>query len=174
MRISDWSSTCALPICRLSYEKAAAVASRQPDALIRPGATVVAAGRRIRPKAEGEAQARFCLQLLAGRRHRVHSAGTLIDAEGRAHNRLSTSIVTFKRLHPDEIEAYIRSGEWQGKAGGYAIQGCAAGLIRSMSGNYSGVVGLPLFDVRRSEEHTSELQTLMRHPYAVFCLRKKQ
>src|SRR3546814_20428531 len=71
-----------------------------------------------------------------------------IDAEGRAHNRLSTSIVTFKRLHPDEIEAYIRSGEWQGKAGGYAIQGCAAGLIRSMSGNYSGVVGLPLFDVR--------------------------
>src|SRR3546814_702318 len=66
----------------------------------------------------------------------------------RSHNRLSTSIVTFKRLHPDEIEAYIRSGEWQGKAGGYAIQGCAAGLIRSMSGNYSGVVGLPLFDVR--------------------------
>src|SRR3546814_9189431 len=59
-----------------------------------------------------------------------------------------SSDLTFKRLHPDEIEAYIRSGEWQGKAGGYAIQGCAAGLIRSMSGNYSGVVGLPLFDVR--------------------------
>src|SRR3546814_19921640 len=90
--------------------------------LVRSGDTVVAAGRRIQPKAEGEAQARFCLQLLSGRRHRVHSAVTLIDAEGRAHNRLSTSIVTFKRLHPDEIEAYIRSGEWQGKAGGYAIQ----------------------------------------------------
>lgn len=133
---------------RLSNEKAAAVASRHPDALILSGDTVVAAGRRILPKAEGEAQARFCLQLLSGRRHRVHSAMTLIDAEGRARNRLSTSIVTFKRLHPDEIEAYIRSGEWQGKAGGYAIQGRAAGLIRGMSGSYSGVVGLPLFDVR--------------------------
>src|SRR3546814_7943377 len=131
---------------RLSNEKAAAVASRHPDALILSGDTVVAAGRRILPKAEGEAQARFCLQLLSGRRHRVHSAVTLIDAEGRAHNRLSTSIVTFKRLHPDEIEAYIRSGEWKGKEGGYAIQGCAAGLIRILSGNSSGVVGMRFLD----------------------------
>lgn len=133
---------------RLSAEKGMAVAARHPGALVLSGDTVVAAGRRILPKAESEEQARFCLTLLSGRRHRVHSAVTLIDTEGRAHHRLSTSIVTFKRLHPDEIGAYVKSGEWHGKAGGYAIQGRAAGLIRSLSGSHSGVVGLPLFEVR--------------------------
>jgi septum formation protein len=133
---------------RLSAEKAAAVAARHPDALVLSGDTVVAAGRRILPKAESEEQARACLTLLSGRRHRVHSAVTLIDTEGRAHHRLSTSIVTFKRLHPGEIDAYVASGEWHGKAGGYAIQGRAAGLIRSLSGSHSGVVGLPLYEVR--------------------------
>lgn len=133
---------------RLSAEKAAAVAARHPDALVLAGDTVVAAGRRILPKAESEEQARFCLELLSGRRHRVHSAVTLIDMEGRASHRLSTSIVTFKHLHMSEIDAYVASGEWHGKAGGYAIQGRAAGLIRSLSGSHSGVVGLPLFEVR--------------------------
>jgi septum formation protein len=133
---------------RLSAEKAAAVAARHTGALVLAGDTVVAAGRRILPKAESEEQARFCLRLLSGRRHRVHSAVTLIDVEGRATHRLSTSIVTFKRLHPDEVDAYVASGEWHGKAGGYAIQGRAAGLIRSLSGSHSGIVGLPLFEVR--------------------------
>jgi septum formation protein len=133
---------------RLSGEKAAAVAARHPGALVLSGDTVVAAGRRILPKAESEEQARACLALLSGRRHRVHSAVTLIDTDGRAHHRLSTSVVTFKRLHSDEIDAYVASGEWHGKAGGYAIQGRAAGLIRSLSGSHSGVVGLPLYEVR--------------------------
>lgn len=133
---------------RLSAEKGAAVAARHPGAFILSGDTVVAVGRRILPKAESEAQARICLALLSGRRHRVHSAVTLIDPEGRAQHRLSTSIVAFKRLHPVEIDGYIASEEWHGKAGGYAIQGGAAGLIRHLSGSHSGVVGLPLFEVR--------------------------
>lgn len=133
---------------RLSAEKGAAVAARHPGSLVLSGDTVVAVGRRILPKAESEEQARFCLALLSGRRHRVHSAITLIDAKGQARHRLSTSIVTFKRLHPSEIDAYVASGEWHGKAGGYAIQGRAAGLIRALSGSHSGVVGLPLHEAR--------------------------
>lgn len=133
---------------RLSAEKAEAVAARHSGALILSGDTVVAVGCRILPKAETQAQARSCLELLSGRRHRVHSAVTMIDGEGRARHRLSTSTVTFKRLHPREIDSYIETGEWHGKAGGYAIQGRAEGLIRSLSGSYSGVVGLPLFEVR--------------------------
>ncbi len=133
---------------RMAAEKAAIVASRHPGALVLAGDTVVACGRRILPKAEDEATARRCLDLLSGRRHHVLSAITLIDAEGNARHRLSDSIVTFKRLHPSEIDAYIQSGEWHGKAGGYAIQGRAAGLIRALQGSHSGVVGLPLYETR--------------------------
>ncbi|MDX3911303.1 MAG: nucleoside triphosphate pyrophosphatase [Sphingobium sp.] len=133
---------------RMAAEKAQAVATRRPGCLILSGDTVVAAGRRILPKAESEAEARACLDVLSGRRHRVLSAVTLIDAKGQARHKLSTSIVTFKRLHPDEIAAYLASGEWQGKAGGYAIQGLAAGLIRALQGSHSGVVGLPLYETR--------------------------
>ncbi|MGK2911521.1 MAG: Maf family protein [Sphingobium sp.] len=133
---------------RMAAEKAQAVAARHPGCLILSGDTVVAAGRRILPKAETEAEARACLDILSGRRHRVLSAVTLIDAQGTARHKLSASIVTFKRLHPDEVIAYIASGEWQGKAGGYAIQGIAAGLIRALQGSHSGVVGLPLYETR--------------------------
>lgn len=133
---------------RMAAEKAAAVAARHPGALVLAGDTVVACGRRILPKAEDEASARMCLDLLSGRRHHVHSAITLIDTGGHARHRLSDSIVTFKRLHPAEIDAYLASGEWQGKAGGYAIQGQAAGFVRSLSGSHSGVVGLPLYETR--------------------------
>jgi septum formation protein len=133
---------------RLSAEKADAVAARHPGAAILSGDTVVAAGRRILPKAEDAATARACLKLLSGRRHRVLSAVTLVDAAGTARHRLSTSIVLFKPLHPREIDAYVDSGEWHGKAGGYAIQGKAAALIRWMSGSPSGVIGLPLFETR--------------------------
>ena len=131
---------------RVAAQKAAAVA--EPGAVTLAADTVVAVGRRILPKAETEAQARECLALLSGRRHRVHSAVTLIDAEGKARNRLSTSIVTFKRLSPQEIDSYIASDEWHGKAGGYAIQGRAEALIRFLSGSWSGVVGLPLYETR--------------------------
>lgn len=133
---------------RMAAEKAVAVAPRHSGALVLAGDTVVACGRRILPKAEDAATARRCLELLSGRRHHVLSAITLIDANGVARHKLSDSIVTFKRLHPAEIDAYIASGEWQGKAGGYAIQGGAAGLIRALSGSHSGVVGLPLYETR--------------------------
>ena len=133
---------------RVAAAKAALVAQRHPGALVLAADTVVAVGRRILPKTEDAAEARACLDLLSGRRHRVHSAVTLIDATGTARHRLSTSIVTFKRLSAEEIETYLASGEWQGKAGGYAIQGRAAGLIRALSGSHSGVMGLPLFETR--------------------------
>ncbi len=133
---------------RLADEKALAVAARHPGALVLGGDTVVAAGRRILPKAEDEATARQCLRLLSGRRHHVFSAITLVGADGTTRRRLSDSIVTFKQLHAGEIEAYLASGEWHGKAGGYAIQGQAAGLVRALSGSHSGVVGLPLFETR--------------------------
>jgi septum formation protein len=133
---------------RMAAEKAGVVAARHPGALVLAADTVVAAGRRILPKAEDEGQARSCLTLLSGRRHRVHSAVTLIDAAGVARHRLSTSIVAFKRLSPAEIDAYVAGGEWQGKAGGYAIQGYAESFVRFLSGSHSGVVGLPLFETR--------------------------
>ena len=133
---------------RVAAEKASVVAARHPGALILAADTVVAAGQRILPKAETEDEGRACLTLLSGRRHRVHSAVTLIDAHGTARHKLSTSIVTFKRLSAQEIDAYIASGEWRGKAGGYAIQGRAAGLIRALSGSHSGVMGLPMFETR--------------------------
>jgi septum formation protein len=131
---------------RMAAAKAAAVAA--PGTLTLAADTVVAAGRRILPKAETEGEARAALALLSGRRHRVHSAVTLIDATGRARHRLSSSIVIFKRLSAEELDAYLASGEWRGKAGGYAIQGCAEALVRAVSGSYSGVVGLPLFETR--------------------------
>jgi len=131
---------------RMAAGKAAAVA--EPGALILAADTVVAAGRRILPKAETEKEARAALSLLSGRRHRVHSAVTLIDCEGRARHRLSSSIVTFKRLSAEELDGYLAAGEWRGKAGGYAIQGRAEALVRAVSGSHSGVVGLPLFETR--------------------------
>ncbi len=133
---------------RMAAEKAAAVAARHPGALVLAGDTVVACGRRILPKAEDEATARQCLTLLSGRRHHVWSAVTLVGSDGIVRNKISNSIVTFKRLTNVEIALYIASGEWHGKAGGYAVQGRAAGLIRALSGSHSGVVGLPLYETR--------------------------
>ena len=133
---------------RLAAEKAAAAAAQAPGALVLAADTVVGVGRRILPKAETEDQARACLALLSGRRHRVHSAVTLIDREGGARHRLSTSMVAFKRLTTAEIDAYVAGGEWHGKAGGYAIQGHAEAWVRFLSGSHSGVVGLPLYETR--------------------------
>ncbi len=133
---------------RMAAEKAAAVAPPCAGDLVLAADTVVAAGRRILGKAADEAEARATLSLLSGRRHRVLSAITLVDAEGKARHRLSTSIVVFKRLSEDELSAYLASGEWEGKAGAYAIQGRAEALIRRMSGSYSGVMGLPLYETR--------------------------
>ena len=133
---------------RLAAAKAAAVAARHPGALVLACDTVVACGRRILPKTEDEDAARACLALLSGRRHRVHSALTLIGADGKARHRDATSIVAFKRLSPAEIDAYLARGEWRGKAGGYAIQGYAESFVRFLSGSHSAVIGLPLFETR--------------------------
>ena len=133
---------------RMAAEKAAIVAARHPGAVVLAADTVVACGRRILPKAESEKQAQDCLLLLSGRRHRVHSAVTIIGADGKARHRISTSILTFKRLSMPEITTYLAGGEWQGKAGGYAIQGAAEAFVKQLSGSHSGVMGLPLFETR--------------------------
>jgi len=106
--------------------------------------TVVACGRRILPKADDEATARRCLELLSGRRHRVYGGLHVRGPDGRASGKIVLTQVRFKRLQPHEIERYIESEEWQGKAGGYAIQGLAAAFIPWINGSYSNVVGLPL------------------------------
>jgi septum formation protein len=133
---------------RLAGEKAAAVAALHPGAVVLGADTVVACGRRILPKAGTEAEARACLALLGGRAHIVHSAIAVIGGVGGAKPRIRVvpSRVTFKRLTAEEIAFYLASGEWRGKAGGYAIQGAAAAFVRALSGSYSGVVGLPLFE----------------------------
>ncbi len=131
---------------RMAREKALAVAGGSAHVLA--GDTVVALGRRILPKAEDEATARRCLKLMSGRRHRVLSAIALRAPDGTLRERISETIVRFKPLSAAEIDAYIAGGEWHGKAGGYAIQGSAEGLIAWISGSHSGVVGLPLFETR--------------------------
>ena len=131
---------------RMAREKALAVPGGAAHVLA--GDTVVALGRRILPKAEDEACARACLALLSGRRHRVLSAVALKAPDGSLRERISESIVRFKPLSAAEIDAYIAGGEWHGKAGGYAIQGSAEGLIAWISGSHSGIVGLPLFETR--------------------------
>jgi septum formation protein len=145
---------------RLARAKADAVDA--PGCFVLAADTVVAAGRRILPKTETEAQARACLTLLSGRRHRVLTAVVLrapppLESLGHptagAHardsrytHRLVESVVGLARLTPGQLRAYLDSGEWQGKAGGYAIQGRAASFVRFLSGSYSNVVGLPLFE----------------------------
>ncbi|EHJ58829.1 Maf family protein [Novosphingobium pentaromativorans] len=131
---------------RMAREKAMAV--EVSDAHVLAGDTVVACGRRILPKAEDENTARECLALLSGRRHRVLSAIALKSPDGTVRERLSETVVRFKPLSREEIEHYITGGEWHGKAGGYAIQGSAEGLIAWIGGSHSGVVGLPLFETR--------------------------
>jgi septum formation protein len=133
-------------VLRLAEAKARAVMPRHPGAFILAADTVVACGRRILPKAEDAATARACLTLLSGRRHRVYGAIALVTPGGEVAVRRVMSQVAFKRLSDPEMRAYLESGEWQGKAGGYAIQGKAAALIPFVSGSYSSVVGLPLYE----------------------------
>ncbi|MCZ6812840.1 MAG: Maf family protein [Alphaproteobacteria bacterium] len=136
---------------RLAREKAMSVA-RLPEAagaIVLGADTVVACGRRILPKAADEKTARDCLALLSGRRHRVIGGIAVLTPHGAAVSRTCITTVGFKRLAAAEIERYIETGEWQGKAGGYAIQGRAAVFVRFLRGSYSNVVGLPLFETER-------------------------
>lgn len=131
---------------RLGAAKAAAMAPDYSGDCILACDTVVAVGRRALAKAETADDARRFLKLLSGRRHRVLGGLTIIAPDGRSHSRLVTTAVAFKRLEKREIEDYIDTGEWQGKAGGYGIQGRAAVFVRKIVGSYSNVVGLPLFE----------------------------
>lgn len=130
---------------RLASEKAAAVAAGEDD-LVLTADTVVAVGRRILGKPADEAEAVRFLLLLSGRRHRVIT-GVALRHGDRLWTRRVEAQVKFKRLSDEEVSAYIRSGEWRGKAGGYAIQGIGAAFIPWISGSYTAVVGLPLPEV---------------------------
>lgn len=132
---------------RMAEEKARAVTLDVGEVAL-SGDTVVAAGRRILPRAADADEVSWCLKLLSGRRHRVLTAVALIDASGSIKTRLSESIVAFAPLSTAAIAAYAASGEGVGKAGGYAIQGSAGAFVRWISGSYSGIVGLPLFETR--------------------------
>ncbi len=131
---------------RLAEAKAGAVAAEHRGAFVLGADTVVACGRRQLAKTEDEAAARACLELLSGRRHRVHTGIAVCPPEGASRSRVASTVVAFKRLNAGEIAAYLRCGEWRGKAGAYAVQGHAGALIRSINGSYSNVVGLPLFE----------------------------
>lgn len=133
---------------RLALEKAAAVAARigREDAFVLAADTVVACGRRILPKPASRDEASGCLDLLSGRRHRVHGGVCVMAPDGRRSLRVVTTMVQLKRLNTEERDAYLNGGEWQGKAGGYAIQGAAAAFIPAINGSYSNVVGLPLVE----------------------------
>lgn len=129
---------------RLAKTKLAAIAPRHPDAFVLAADTVVALGRRVLPKAETEAEARDCLSRLSGRRHRAIGGIAVRGPDGTLRHRLVTTTVAFKRMTDDEIAGYLATGEWRGKAGGYAIQGRAAAFVSQIRGSYSNVVGLGL------------------------------
>jgi septum formation protein len=134
---------------RLAFAKADAVARAHPDALILAADTVVACGRRVLPKAENEHDARACLALLSGRRHRVYGGIVLRAPNGKFWRKSVVTMVKFARLTNDEMQTYLASGEWRGKAGGYAIQGHAGSFISAINGSYTNVVGLCIHTVSK-------------------------
>ncbi len=147
--IDESPSSQELPkgyVARMAVEKASAVALIRPGKTILAADTVVAAGRRILPKAATEADVIACLDLLAGRRHHVLTAVCIVDAQGYIRSKLASSVVRFQPMNLTEKQRYVECGEGIGKAGGYAIQGRIAQHIAWMSGSYSGIVGLPLYE----------------------------
>ena len=133
---------------RLAQAKASVVAAQAPESFVLAADTVVALGRRVLGKAEDETEARAWLQLLSGRAHRVFTGVAVIAPSGRRATRIGEARVRFKRLTEREIEGYLATGEWRGKAGAYAIQGRAGGFVIEVQGSYSAVIGLPLYETR--------------------------
>ncbi len=137
---------------RLAAGKAAAarlIVEARPElagAFVLAADTVVAAGREIMPKCDLAEEAGQCMRRLSGRAHRVYTGISLITPKGAERRRLVETRLRFKRLTPQEIEAYLASGEWRGKAGGYAIQGLAGAFVVKLAGSYPNVVGLPLYE----------------------------
>lgn len=130
---------------RMAREKLAAVPVDSP-AFVLVADTVVALGHRILGKPENETEAEKFLRALSGRRHHVMTAVALATPAGKVSARTVSTRVSFKRLSEEEIAGYLASGEWQGKAGGYAIQGLAGALVKAIGGSYTNVVGLPLYE----------------------------
>src|SRR5262252_1588630 len=140
---------CANRLARAKAEAAMQLVRDDEDlkgAFILAADTVVAVGRRILPKAELLDEAAQCLRLLSGRNHRVHTAVCLVTPNESFRQRLVETRVRFKRLSEEDIEAYLASGEWRGKAGGYAAQGIAGGFLVKLVGSYSNIIGLPLYE----------------------------
>ena len=148
--IDEAPRTAELPrsyVTRLAQAKAEAATVQAPcPGLLLAADTAVALGRRILPKAEDDDTARRCLLLLSGRRHAVLTAVVLRAADGTCTSRVVESVVGFSRLTAAQIDRLVAAGDWRGKAGGYAVQGHAASVVRFLSGSYSNVVGLPLFE----------------------------
>ena len=137
----------ALRLAKQKLEAADArrkVGDEYPGAFLLAADTVVGVGRRILPKPEVAEEAADCLRLLSGRAHRVYTGIALMTPKGAIRTRLVETRVRFKRLSREEMENYIASREWQGKAGGYAIQGFAGTFVLKLVGSYTNVVGLPL------------------------------
>ena len=134
---------------RMSLEKNRAFQQKYPESIILSADTVVSVGSRILPKTIDRNTAEECLKLISGRRHKVFTSFTLHSPNNSLKTKTIQSIIKFKRLNPDEISYYLASKEWEGKAGGYAIQGIAASFINFISGSYSNVVGLPLAELYR-------------------------
>ena len=134
---------------RMSLEKNRLFQLKYPESIILTADTVVCVGRRILPKTMDMNTAEKCLKLISGRRHKVFTSFTLYSPNNSLKTKTIQSIIKFKRLHPDEISYYLDTKEWEGKAGGYAIQGIAASFVNFISGSYSNVVGLPLAEIYR-------------------------
>lgn len=133
---------------RLSRAKGEAVSAANADAWVLSADTVVGLGRRILGKPEDETEARRFLDLLSGQRHKVFGGITVVAPDADPVTKLVTTSVRFKRLDASEVDRYLAGGEWQGKAGGYAIQGRAGGFVRGLNGSYFNVVGLPLYETQ--------------------------
>jgi septum formation protein len=131
---------------RLAQAKATHVANSHPNDIVLAADTVVAAGRRVLPKAADDADVATCLRLLSGRAHRVMTGVAVATPGGRVSGRLVETRLIFKRLSEAEIATYVATGEGIGKAGGYAIQGRAGGFVQALSGSYPAAVGLPLVE----------------------------
>ncbi len=136
-------------LAREKAERALQVLKTRPElagAFIVAADTVVARGNRILPKPEHVDEAAQCLRLLSGRGHRVYTGLCVVTPKEGFRERLVETRVAFKHLSRGDIEAYLASGEWRGKAGGYAIQGRAGAFVTKLVGSHSSVVGLPLYE----------------------------
>jgi septum formation protein len=148
-RRAEHPGSLAKRLSREKAERALEIFRKDPDegeVYILAADTVVSVGRRILPKAELVDEASNCLRLLSGRSHRVYTGICLITPGGKVRQKLVETRVRFKRLSREELESYLASGEWRGKAGGYAIQGLAGAFVVKLVGSYTCVVGLPLHE----------------------------